>query len=265
MFFKGKGCEECRCNPLGSFNLSCDALTGQCYCRPGVQGLKCDSCQPLHFGFSEQGCSECECDPFGTLLSSSLQCDDFGKCTCKANFAGAKCNRCAENRFNYTSGCLECDQCFNLVQDRVTGLRHKIANIQTTLRELWKNSIDASNGFQSDESIKLQNKLNNLRIMIDELHDNFYAKQYLKSTYRESIMYLQNELKRISEAIKNTDQLFDQFNVIFKQAESLYNQANKSVFQIETQLNFIDKSNDVFPAILAFPNICCFILIRCLL
>ena len=246
IFFKlGKGCEECRCNPLGSFNLSCDALNGQCYCRPGVQGLKCDSCQALHFGFSEDGCKKCECDPFGTSMHSGMQCDDFGKCACKQNFAGLKCNKCAENRYNYTSGCLECDQCYNLVQDRVNSLRSKISVIQATLRELWKSSLDASSGIQSDESIKLQNKLNTLRVLIDELHDNFFEKQYLKPTYRESINHLQSELKRINEAIKNTDQLFDQFNVIFKQAESLYNQANQSVFQIQTQLNFIDRSNGV--------------------
>lgn len=238
------GCEECRCNPLGSYNLSCDAINGQCYCRPGVQGLKCDSCLPLHFGFSEEGCKRCECDPFGTDALSNLQCDDFGKCTCKPNFAGLKCNKCAENRYNYTSGCLECDQCYNLVQDRVNNLREKISVIQSVLKELWKASLASSSGIQSDESVQLQNKLNTLRVLIEELHENFFEKQYLKPTYRESISHLQSELKRINEAIKNTDQLFDQFNVIFKQAESLYNQANQSVFQIQTQLNFIDRSND---------------------
>lgn len=34
----GKGCEECKCNPLGSFNQTCDVETGQCFCRTGVQG-----------------------------------------------------------------------------------------------------------------------------------------------------------------------------------------------------------------------------------
>ena len=29
----GQGCEECKCNPLGSFNQTCDSLTGQCFCR----------------------------------------------------------------------------------------------------------------------------------------------------------------------------------------------------------------------------------------
>ena len=33
-----EGCEECKCNPLGSYNQTCNANSGQCFCRPGVQG-----------------------------------------------------------------------------------------------------------------------------------------------------------------------------------------------------------------------------------
>lgn len=142
-------------------------------------------------------------------------------------------------------GCLECEQCYNLVQDRVNSLRQKIAVIQHTLKEMLESSNDPNSGTQTDENIQLQTKLNILKLQVEELHDNLFKKQNLKPTYRESINHLQSELKRINEAIKNTDQLFDQFNVIFKQAESLYNQANQSVFQIQTQLSFINASNDV--------------------
>lgn len=34
----GNGCENCNCDPIGSFNSSCDRTTGQCYCKPGVTG-----------------------------------------------------------------------------------------------------------------------------------------------------------------------------------------------------------------------------------
>jgi laminin gamma 1 len=242
----GRGCEECRCNPLGSFNLSCDSTSGQCFCRPGVHGLKCDSCKPLWFGFSDQGCQMCQCNPFGADEKSQLQCDDFGKCACRENFAGLKCDKCAENRYNYTSGCLECDQCYNLVQDGVNGLRSKIHIIQTTLKEMLENSVNGqlnSDNNMTEENVELQNKLNRLKEMIEEMHDDLFAKNNLKPTYKESISHLQTELKRIQEAIKNTDQLFDQFNVIFKQAESLYNQASQSVLQTQLQLNKIDKLN----------------------
>ena len=40
---------------VGSETLQCDS-TGQCVCKPGVTGLKCDKCKDEHFGFSQTGC-----------------------------------------------------------------------------------------------------------------------------------------------------------------------------------------------------------------
>lgn len=52
----GNGCQQCLCNEAGSFNDSCDVITGQCPCKPGVSGRTCDQCQSDHYGFSDQGC-----------------------------------------------------------------------------------------------------------------------------------------------------------------------------------------------------------------
>lgn len=52
----GEGCESCNCDPTGSLDHTCNIATGQCKCRPGVFGLKCDQCQPYHYGFSLEGC-----------------------------------------------------------------------------------------------------------------------------------------------------------------------------------------------------------------
>lgn len=35
----------CRCNVNGSFSEICDTRTGQCECRPNVQGRQCDECK----------------------------------------------------------------------------------------------------------------------------------------------------------------------------------------------------------------------------
>lgn len=51
------GCETCKCNPTGSYNISCSVNTGQCFCKPGVTGQHCDRCLPNHYGFSPEGCS----------------------------------------------------------------------------------------------------------------------------------------------------------------------------------------------------------------
>ena len=51
------GCEECYCDYVGSYNSSCVVTSGQCHCRPGVSGLKCDQCIAHYYGFSDSGCT----------------------------------------------------------------------------------------------------------------------------------------------------------------------------------------------------------------
>lgn len=58
----GAGCPSlCNCNRLGSVSDTCNPETGQCECKPGVGGLKCDRCMPGYWGLPKiseghQGC-----------------------------------------------------------------------------------------------------------------------------------------------------------------------------------------------------------------
>ncbi|XP_012413663.1 laminin subunit alpha-1 [Trichechus manatus latirostris] len=44
----GGSCRKCECSPHGSAHSSCDGVSGQCVCRPGATGLRCDQCEPRH-------------------------------------------------------------------------------------------------------------------------------------------------------------------------------------------------------------------------
>ncbi|CAB4044184.1 Hypothetical predicted protein, partial [Paramuricea clavata] len=43
------GCKPCDCDPGGSYDNFCDAVTGQCRCRPGIEGRKCDRVIPGYY------------------------------------------------------------------------------------------------------------------------------------------------------------------------------------------------------------------------
>ena len=51
----------CQCNALGSYGLTCDPVTNQCTCKPGVGGLRCDRCEPNYWGLPKiaEGNSGC--------------------------------------------------------------------------------------------------------------------------------------------------------------------------------------------------------------
>eukprot|EP00118_Oscarella_pearsei_P018573 m.191017 g.191017 ORF g.191017 m.191017 type:complete len:2470 (+) comp39439_c2_seq19:33-7442(+) len=91
------GCNECVCNLNGTDPANstvCEALTGQCFCKQNVEGLKCNACKAGFYGFegsSAEGCSNlCACS-----LSTSLSvvCDPItGQCPCKRGLTGRDCS-----------------------------------------------------------------------------------------------------------------------------------------------------------------------------
>lgn len=128
----GNGCDSCNCDPLGSFNSSC-SYDGQCHCKPGVTGKRCDQCAQYQYGFSSEGCKPCDCDESG---SQGFQCDEFGQCPCNANVEGQRCDRCKENKYDRHHGCLDCEPCYNLVQDAANEHRAKLKNMKKLLQDI---------------------------------------------------------------------------------------------------------------------------------
>ncbi|NXU35218.1 AGRIN protein, partial [Drymodes brunneopygia] len=106
------GCPStCQCNPYGSYGGSCDPGTGQCSCKPGVGGLKCDRCEPGFWNFrgivtdGKSGCTPCHCDPVGSVRDDCEQMS--GLCSCRTGITGMKCNQCPNGSKLGTSGCEE--------------------------------------------------------------------------------------------------------------------------------------------------------------
>ncbi|XP_030875870.1 laminin subunit gamma-3 [Leptonychotes weddellii] len=132
----GRGCQSCKCHPLGSQEDRCHPETGQCPCRPGVEGQACDRCQLGFFGFSIKGCRACRCSPSG---AASAQCHKNGTCVCKPGFVGYKCDRCQDNFFLTAGGtrCQECPSCYALVKEEAAKLKARL-----TLMEGWLQGSD---------------------------------------------------------------------------------------------------------------------------
>ncbi|XP_053610410.1 agrin-like isoform X5 [Plodia interpunctella] len=90
----------CGCNRLGSVSDRCDE-NGQCACRPGVGGLKCDRCEPGYWGLprigsGHTGCIPCGCSAFGSVREDCEQMT--GRCVCRTGVQGQKCTVCADHR-----------------------------------------------------------------------------------------------------------------------------------------------------------------------
>ncbi|XP_034935622.1 agrin-like isoform X2 [Chelonus insularis] len=111
----GAGCpSSCNCNKLGSVSDTCNPETGQCECKPGVGGLKCDRCMPGYWGLPKiseghPGCIPCGCSLFGSVRDDCEQMT--GRCVCKPEIQGQKCTICTDhNKVLLRTGCHPVDE-----------------------------------------------------------------------------------------------------------------------------------------------------------
>ncbi|KAG7267860.1 hypothetical protein CRUP_023876 [Coryphaenoides rupestris] len=66
-------CQTCGCHPMGSLpfhsaaghtppgDAPCDPANGECMCKPGVGGARCDRCMVGYWGLHVYGCRPCDC------------------------------------------------------------------------------------------------------------------------------------------------------------------------------------------------------------
>ncbi|KAK9952854.1 hypothetical protein ABG768_016886 [Culter alburnus] len=109
-------CVECQCDARGSVSPVCvqdddhvnadtGLSAGQCLCKEGFAGEKCDRCA---FGFRDfPQCTRCECN-----LDGSHNSDPCRECVCKDNVMGSNCDLCKQGFYNLQAsnpeGCTEC-------------------------------------------------------------------------------------------------------------------------------------------------------------
>ena len=92
---------------------------GQCFCREGWTGRRCDVCSDGWY-LTGGECSPCQCSVLGSV---SETCDlDSGECECRVGYRGRTCGQCTERKFSFpkcTESCSEnragvrCETCLD--------------------------------------------------------------------------------------------------------------------------------------------------------
>uniref|UniRef100_A0A182NLL6 Laminin subunit alpha-1 n=1 Tax=Anopheles dirus TaxID=7168 RepID=A0A182NLL6_9DIPT len=101
----------CNCHPKGSHGPGCSHKTGQCKCKPNIEGRQCNLCQKGYWNLnSGDGCVPCSCDRNGSELDG---CDlHTGQCFCKTGVTGISCDRCDVGYYGFSAqGCKRCEVC----------------------------------------------------------------------------------------------------------------------------------------------------------
>ncbi|XP_036049161.1 laminin subunit beta-2 [Onychomys torridus] len=99
------GALPCQCDPQGSLSSECNPHGGQCLCKPGVVGRRCDACATGYYGFGPAGCQACQCSPDGAL--SALCEGTSGQCPCRTGAFGLRCDHCQRGQWGFPN-CRPC-------------------------------------------------------------------------------------------------------------------------------------------------------------
>ncbi|XP_074843522.1 laminin subunit alpha-1 isoform X4 [Carettochelys insculpta] len=134
--YEDNPCHPCDCDPFGSLSSDCikdndhfdhqrGTQPGQCQCKEGYTGLKCDRCAFGYKGYPN--CVRCNCNLVGSINDDP--CTE--PCPCKENVEGESCDRCKPGFYNLQErtpqGCTECF-CFG-VSDVCDSLAWSISQV----------------------------------------------------------------------------------------------------------------------------------------
>lgn len=91
-------CLDCGCNPLGSYAANCSQSTGQCACKPGVVGRKCDRCASRHAQLVASSGSPCE-----VLYDACPAVQQHNRAWPRTTFGSSSRVRCGEQMIGWAT------------------------------------------------------------------------------------------------------------------------------------------------------------------
>ncbi|OQR67015.1 laminin subunit beta-2-like, partial [Tropilaelaps mercedesae] len=133
-FESGKGCEACSCDVHGTVEASDDCSNdGQCHCKPGRGGKKCNMCSTGYYGDPASGCYLCACDGHEGAVKGVCN-PRTGHCNCREGMAGPRCDQCARGYKGKAPFCEPCDNCFKNWDTIIAELDQNTRNLTDTAK-----------------------------------------------------------------------------------------------------------------------------------
>ncbi|XP_007947206.1 laminin subunit alpha-1 [Orycteropus afer afer] len=234
----GGSCQKCECSPQGSAHGSCDGYSGQCVCKPGAMGLRCDKCESRHI-LVESDCISCDDECVGVLLNDL---DNIGDIILSVNLTsiipipyGILSN--LENTTKYLrASLLEENAQKELAKTQLEGVAEQTQDLQKELTRVLTNSQHVNS-----MTARVRNKSEDLRTFIEKLQINIIEiiekattlNQTLDENFQVPSHALQNMQENITsllEAIQKMHfkQLHQNATIELKAAEDLLSQIQKN-------------------------------------
>ncbi|XP_036961278.1 laminin subunit alpha-5 isoform X1 [Acanthopagrus latus] len=245
-----KNCSKCDCSPCGT--ESCDPHTGQCRCKPGVSGPRCEHCVDGMFGFNScNGCRQCDCEASAALVQP---CDpQSGQCACQPGVNGPSCKQCAPGHWDYgPNGCRKCD-CRGGSCDPRTGECRcpdgMMGKQCDTCSQKYNVPVDGHQGMHCEPCdscviVLLED--------LDKMNDNFHSVAgQLKSLNASSMAWAQlnnlnKTLEDVARAVENYNSTLDESRSRAEMLDAEIMNINDDISELQDKtMGMIDRVSDL--------------------
>ncbi|XP_071527681.1 laminin subunit beta-1 isoform X2 [Panulirus ornatus] len=200
----GEGCEECACDPVGSYSNQCNEFDGQCQCRPSFGGRQCNQCETTYYGNPRVKCLACNCNRDG---SETLQCDhETGQCKCLEGIGGYKCDECARGFTGRAPYCQPCGECFDNWDFILNELRERTEALIAAAGQIKQTG---ATGAYSHEFESMEEKIEDVRDILlsaNMTSQSLTSLEDLITELRENLTAAANELQGLEQGVDNTTQ-----------------------------------------------------------
>ncbi|XP_053105976.1 laminin subunit alpha-1 isoform X2 [Hemicordylus capensis] len=251
----GGECQQCQCNPSGSFNNNCDHVSGQCSCKQGVTGHLCDECESRHI-LVENQCVSCDDACTGLLLNDL---DNLDKAMFLVNLSDAVLAPYGilSDLENATKHVKEYflskeDSAYSLenVNDHLVTLSSSTDRLHKEITRLLKRG-----GYISNATERTLNKSRELAIFIDTLQATVKVLEEVEASLNETLgtdfplsnrtfQDLQDEIPIMLDVMRGRyfRQLHQNATLELKAAERLLIQIKKTYWRPQQELKELQKA-----------------------
>uniref|UniRef100_W4VRM4 Putative laminin n=1 Tax=Corethrella appendiculata TaxID=1370023 RepID=W4VRM4_9DIPT len=224
----GVGCEECGCDPVGSYNEQCNPYDGQCDCKPGFGGRQCNQCETSFWGNPNVQCKPCECNYHG---SATDQCDrQTGQCFCNAGIGGYKCDECARGYLGQAPYCDTCGECFDnwdLILDNLKNDTDYAIEQAKQIKQI------GATGAYKKEFDAMAKKID----VIQQLLDNTTISDQEIFNIEQTITKLKNKLKNSFENMKETELKLEEISSTINFGNIALDELNRNSEKVKEMAN----------------------------
>ncbi|XP_006761995.1 PREDICTED: laminin subunit alpha-1 [Myotis davidii] len=248
----GGTCQRCDCSLHGSVHRDCDRRTGQCVCRPGAAGLRCEECEPRHI-LVESNCVSCDDECVGVLLGDL---DNVGDTSLSVNLTsiipvpyGILSD--LENTTKYLrESLLKGNTQQGLVKLQLEGVTEQTDDLQRELSRVLTSSQHVARATERllSESQDLMTFTEKLKISIQEIIEKASTlNQTLDEDFQLPSSTLQNMQKNMTFLLETLQkrhfmQLHQNATLELKAAEDLLSQIQKNYQKPQEELKVIKEA-----------------------